>query len=396
MQIRFGAISCDSHAQLSRDAFTTRMSPRKWGDRIPQVKVIPWEGRLVERWVVDGKVVGPRGVSNCPAAMGDPLKKTFPQRWEEVPKIVYDPHERLRALDRDRIDGEVLFFNDPIDSATLPFQVNSDGGYELACVQAYNDALAEWRRVSERYLPIAIVPYLSDITVICKEVERAVGKGHRGVAMAAEPSMARPGLKHFNDHYWDPLWSTCQSLGVPIHWHAHANIKLLPEYLVDDLVLRRTAAFSAQPQFVPNLVLSGIAERFPRLNWVCAESGMTWLKQVLELCDHVWERYHLWTEGLITRPTEVFQRQVYAHFWYEKVEEPVGHVLGIDNILWISDYPHGTSTFPHSWTVIENTTGHMSPECRERLLYQNALRLYRIQAAVDCGMPAPAGLERVA
>ena len=111
----------------------------------------------VERWFVNGKVVGERGTVNCPTVMGDPLRKTFPQRWDEVPKIVYDPAERLKGLDSDGVDGEVLFPNDPVQSATF-FQ--GDAEFELACVQAYNDALAEWRQHSDRYIPLALIPYL--------------------------------------------------------------------------------------------------------------------------------------------------------------------------------------------------------------------------------------------
>ena len=37
MEIKFGLFSCDSHAQLDRDAWTKRLSKQKWGDRIPQI-----------------------------------------------------------------------------------------------------------------------------------------------------------------------------------------------------------------------------------------------------------------------------------------------------------------------------------------------------------------------
>ena len=84
--------------------------------------------------------------------------------------MVYDPLERLKALDRDGVDGEVLFPNDPVQSATF-FQ--GDAEFELACVQAYNDALAEWRELSDRYVPLAIIPYLSGVEASAKEVARA-------------------------------------------------------------------------------------------------------------------------------------------------------------------------------------------------------------------------------
>ena len=104
MEIKHGLISCDSHAQEHPQAWTSRMSKTKWGDRIPHItettdpsaRVAPTDGP-VERWAIDGRYTDKRGTVNCPTAMGDPLRKTFPQRWEEVPNFVYDPKARLGA-----------------------------------------------------------------------------------------------------------------------------------------------------------------------------------------------------------------------------------------------------------------------------------------------------------
>ena len=48
-----------------------------------------------------------------------------------------------------------------------------------------------------------------------------------------------------------------------------------------------------QAQFIPNLIFSGVLDRFPKLKWVCAETGVGWVNYVLEACDHEWERRHL-------------------------------------------------------------------------------------------------------
>ena len=69
MDIRFGLVSSDSHANLHKDAFVERISAGVWGDRIPHVREVEQDGKLVERWVVDGKPVSRRGVANCAAAM---------------------------------------------------------------------------------------------------------------------------------------------------------------------------------------------------------------------------------------------------------------------------------------------------------------------------------------
>jgi predicted TIM-barrel fold metal-dependent hydrolase len=192
MKVKFGLFSCDSHAQLDRDAWTERMSKAQWGDRIPHVVQVTEAGsdQPVDHWMINGKI-NHGWVCNCPAAMeGGVERGYYPRNWGEVPDIVYDPTARLKALDYDRVDGEVLFPNTPVQNFAF---LQSDAAFELACVRAHNDALAEWREVSDRYVPVAILPYLSGIEIIVAEVEKAVKRGHRGVVMLAEPSLTKKG-----------------------------------------------------------------------------------------------------------------------------------------------------------------------------------------------------------
>ncbi len=139
-----------------------------------------------------------------------------------------------------------------------------------------------------------------------------------------------------------------------------------------------SGSFSVQAQFIPNLIFSGVLDRYPRLNWVCAETGLGWVNYILEGCDHEWERRHLWTEGIGTRPSELFRRQVYVDFWYEAVGVQQRHHVGIDNIMWESDFPHSTSTFPDSWAFVERTLQGVPQGERDQMLYGNALRLYKL------------------
>jgi len=312
--------------------------------------------------------------------MADPMRKYFPQHWDEVPSYVYNPADRLGALDKDGVDGEILFPNDPVQSGTF-FQGNAE--FELDCVRAYNDALAEWREVSKRYVPLAIIPYMSGIDVTVAEVQRAVQKGHRGIVMLVEPSQNLEGLKHFNDPYWDPLWAVCQDLDVPIHWHASGGLRLsMPRWSGysrnQEQAVGPSGGFSVQAQFIPNLIFSGVLDRYPRLKWVCAETGLGWVNYILDGCDHEWQRRHLWTEGILTRPSELFRRQIYVDFWYEEAGIRQRHHIGIENIMWESDYPHSTSTYPESWAFVNRTLAGVPEEEKKLLLYGNAMRVYHL------------------
>jgi predicted TIM-barrel fold metal-dependent hydrolase len=387
MKIKFGLISCDSHGQLGRDAFTSRMSQAKWGDRIPQVVEITTErGEVVDRWSVNGKVQGTGpfggGVVNCPAAMGDPSRRTHPKRWEEVPKKVYDPIERLGALDEDGVDAEVLYPNNPLSNFSFP----GEPEYELACVQAYNDAITEYRRASDRYVPIAIIPYRSPVETIVAEVTVAATKGAGGIVLLAEPSLNIPGVPPTNDPFWEPLWAACQELDLPISWHGSAglagqlSVPAWDGYTRAQAHTTSTSRLCTTPcQLIPNLLLSGRLERYPRLKWVFAETGMGWINYVLESCDHEWERRQLWKEGLETRPSELFRRQIYVDFWFERAGIEVRRYIGLDNIMWESDYPHVTSTYPESWDWVERVLPGVSEDERRKMLYGNAMRLYKLE-----------------
>jgi len=379
MDIKFGLISSDSHGQLDKDAYTARMSAQKWGDKIPHVVEVKEEkfSYPVERWMVNGEIQG-GNVCNCPTAMKD--RGYYPQRWEEVPREVYDPAQRLLALDRDRVDAEVLFPNGP--GGTFFYD---DAVFELDCVRAYNDAMAEFRRVSERFIPLAAVPYMSPIETIVEEIERAVKAGHLGINMLADPSTAVKGLKNLGDAFWHPLWNRCQEMGVGVHLHASAGLagKLsLPQWKGytrrQSHCVSTLRNFCTATQIVPYLIFSGMLEKFPRLNWVFAETGLGWVSSVLEACEHEWKKNRLWTEGITVRPSELFRRQIYVDFWFETVGIEMRDYIGIDRILWESDFPHITSTYPHSWDAVEHSLKGVSPVDREKVLFRNAARLYRL------------------
>ena len=380
MEIRYGLISADSHVVTDKNAFVERMSKTKWGERIPQIVEVQSKGQTVHRWAVNGKPLGGRGVCNCPAVMGDPLRNSYPQRWEDVPAKVYVPGERLRALDADGIDAEVLFPNDPSS-----FHQYNDREFELACVQAYNDSMAEWHKTSDRFIPLAMVPLLNGMARTVAEVERAASMGHRGIVMFALPGLMVKELPHVSDPFWYPLWEACQELHMPVHLHASAGLArkiTFPEwdgytpYQQHAAFTVPTAAWPAQ--IIPNIIFSGIAYRFPRLKWVFAETGIGAVSCAQTACDHEWESRQLWRHGLDRRPSELIRQQVYVNFWYEQAGIELRGQVGVDNIMWESDYPHIASTYPDSWKFVERSLPNVSGDERRKMLYLNAQSLYRL------------------
>ncbi len=381
MEIKHGVISADSHALLAPDSMTSRMSAKKWGDKIPQVVETKEEdGRIVERWSVYG---GPgRGnVANCPAVMGEPFPR-FADRWEEVPEIAYVPTERLKALDIDGVDAEVLFPNAPFTN----LYAYEDADFELDATRAYNDALAEWSQESDRYVPLAGVAFLGGPEAAAIEAERAASIGHRGINLMGEFPSSVP---HIGDPAWNPLWDTCQSLGIPVHFHGSSGVKAGARAKAWNGYSERQAhsAFTScsavtPAQIVPHLIFSGITDRFPNLKVVFAEAGMGGVNYMISAMDHEWETRRLWTEGIASRPSDTIRRQMFVNFWFEVEGIKLRHDIGIDNIMWESDFPHVACYYPDSAVSIEKVLAGAPEDERRKMLYENAMRVYGITATV--------------
>jgi len=334
----------------------------------------------VDRWTV---YEGPpqSSVCNCPALMGEPFP-TYPDRWQDVPKAAYDPLERLNALDVDRVDAEVLFPNPPGGN----YFEFGDVEFELDVVRAYNDVLSDWGRASDRYLPLTILPYLSPPEIIAREIERATAAGHRGVNVLGQMPERLP---HLADPYWFPIWNACQELGVPIHFHGSAGVRAGSSvrrwsgYSTRQAHSAQTATSAVTPaQIIPQMIFSGVTERFPGLNCVFAEAGVGGLNYAIAACDHEWESRHLWTEGIHTRPSDVIRRQMYVNFWFEAEGIKLRHDIGVENIMWESDFPHVASFYPRSWDAVERVLKGVPETDRRKMLYENAMRVYRIDAKV--------------
>ena len=370
-------ISVDEHVQEHPEVWTKRLSPSKWRDRIPHIEK---DSEGVERWVIDGRKISLDGVADCGAVMAERSKN--PQRWSDVPASVYDPDERLRAMDAAGVDYAVLY---PTVAGVggQTFGCIQDPELELACVQAYNDwLLEEWASVSDRFIPQCITP-LYPIDAAVKEIRRSVDNGHRGVIYPSVPMELRD-VPHINDSAYDPLWAACQELAVPICFHAGASSAIqIPAY--GEYSPGLVAAFQAitrpasSVSVLVNLLISKILMRFPELKVVLAESGLGWGAYLLEYTDFQATGDQLPQHGYNLMPSEMFRRNCYLVGWYDQASLRVRNCIGTENILWSTQFPLATSTWPNTKETLTASFDRVEAKDRQKILWENAAKLYKVQ-----------------
>lgn len=375
MQLKYGLISVDDHVQEPPNLWTQRLSKTRWGERVPHLER---KADGSERWVVDNQVLLDGSAALAGALMAD--RNHEPSRWQDVPTAAYVPSERLKAMDAAGIDYSVLYPT-VAGLAGEAFGRLRDPNLELACVQAYNDWLIEeWAAASDRFVPQCIVP-IWPVEAATTEIERAVAKGHRGVVFPSLPMHLRD-VPHVSGPEYDPVWSVCEELNVPVCLHAGASPQLqyhASPHLAPALARAMDAATKpVSSVFVISLYsFSRVLLRHPKLRLVLAESALSWGMLYLEWADHQFEHDGLAREGYELKPSEMFHRQCFYTSWYDKVA-PFADYIGADHILWAANFPLATSTWPRTQETVERCLQGVSAQARAQVLWKNAASLYQL------------------
>ena len=132
-------------------------------------------------------------------------------------------------------------------------------------------------------------------------------------------------------------------------------------------------------EIVAGMIFSGILEQRPNVRFVLGEGGLGWVPYVIERLDGQHRKYYDKTKDhrLEMLPSEVFARQVYITYEDEQLGVELIPRIGVGNVMWASDYPHGDSTWPHSRRAIsESPLGSLGDEALRRIVSENAAELY--------------------
>jgi predicted TIM-barrel fold metal-dependent hydrolase len=343
MNLKYGFISVDDHVQEVPNLWVDRVE-KKFRDRAPRLTIAK-DGS--EQWLFDGQVLLDGRAARAGALMAD--RNEDPKRWADVPGPAFMPAERLKAMDAAGIDYSVLYPT-VAGLAGETFGRLEDSELEIACVRAYNDWLIDkWASASDRFIPQCIVP-IWPVEAAIAEAKRAVANGHRGVIFPSLPMHLRD-VPHVSGPEYDPFWSTCEALNVPVCLHAGASPELqspLP------------------PQMKPALAAA-----------IDAASALSWGMLYLEWADHQFEHDGLAREGYDLTPLQMFKRQCFFNSWYDQIA-PFTDYIGPDHILWSANLPLANSTWPRTQETIDHCLKGLSAAAREQVLWKNAAELYEL------------------
>jgi predicted TIM-barrel fold metal-dependent hydrolase len=338
-----------------------------WVDRIPAQylggcpRIVEVDGR--EAWLYEDELTYiPMG--SCRALPGfdeagyPPAPGTA--RYDEIRPGCYDPVERLKDMDTDRVWGQLCFPNYARFAGHRFFLNVKDKALGVACLKTYNDYLLdEWCATDRSRLYGAAILPLHDIDLAVAELKRVIHKGAKAIAFSENPTVL--GLPSVHTSHWDPLWEIASEAQLPVCTHIGSSSRLV------------TTSADAPPTVLVSLIglnsmmtcadwlLSGTLERFPNLKLILSEGGAGWIPYILERADKAFHDPRIQpnlaigqtSRGGTVPPSQLFAEHVYVCLVDEYFALRNLDSIPVDNLLFEGDFPHGDGLWPNNRKYLE-------------------------------------------
>jgi predicted TIM-barrel fold metal-dependent hydrolase len=360
---KYFMVSADCHANEPHDLWATRID-EKYRARVP--KVITDENGV--RWrVSEGH--RPDRLRTDALDGEDGLRQ----------RVGADPRERLRDMDHDGIDVEVIFPNKGLAMWATP-----DPVFAMAQCRVYNDWAHEtFGPYRDRMAPAAALA-TGDLEGSIAEVKRVATLGFRLLTLPCKPVWGGHDVDHpnYNLPMFDPLWTVIQDASLPVTFHVSTGRDPRASRGNGGAVINYVShSLSPTIEPVANLCASGVFDRFPRLRVATIEAGIGWVPWLLDAMDEAYKKHHFWVRPKLKNlPSENYRMHGFSSFQEDKAGLDLceSHRL-TGNFMWANDYPHHEGTWPHSAEAIERTMGGVSDETRARILGLNCARFLGIE-----------------
>jgi predicted TIM-barrel fold metal-dependent hydrolase len=371
---RYCLITADSHAGPSPQGYGPYLERRWQGD------YEEWLEQSAEIAKLMRKVMGDRsiGVDGDPDVVGD-------RNW--------DGARRLRETEADGVVAEVIFPNTapPFAPSMLSefgeAEIGSDPERRWAGIRAHNRWLADFCAEAPGRRAGLVQIFLPYVEQSVEEIRWARDHGLSGVLLPGAPPGS--GVEPLYAPCYEPIFAACEELGMPLNHHTGSATPDFGPYVPHSLAMFMLEVTWWTQRALWHLVFSGVFERHPDLHFVITESGVAWVPDTLAQLDKFFHRMkyndqcseHIFggptVEKLSLTPSEYFARQCHVGASFLPPNECARRrEIGVDRILWGSDYPHVEGTYPYTREHLRLTFAGVDEGEIQQMLALNAARVY--------------------
>ncbi|MGH3246675.1 MAG: amidohydrolase family protein [Trebonia sp.] len=344
---------CDNHLYETQDALTRHL-PKAYEGAVQYVQV---KGRtkIAIRGQISDYIPNPTfEVVARPGAMedyfknGNPEGKTRRQIFGEPMRSVpafREPGPRLALMDELGVQRSLMF---PTLASLVEERMRDDPELIHVVTHALNQWLhEEWSfNYSGRIFTVPVIS-LPIVEKAIEELEWVLERGARIILVRPAPVPGLRGPRSFALPEFDPFWKRVEEAGVLVAMHSSDSgyARYAQEWegsrnehlpFVTN-VFRMVSSWRPVTDAVASWVCHGALFRFPRLKLAVIENGSSWLVPLLNDLADVYKKA---PDGFLGDPVEEVKNRVHiSPFWEDDLAE-LSSIVGVDRVLFGSDYPH--------------------------------------------------------
>ena len=378
---KYKVISGDGHVETPPESWVKYM-PEEHRDRAPRLIKLPKGG---EAWLIEGQPLIPNGQNITGRGPVKVSGGTYYKPDGSAAEGAGDARQRLREQDIDGIDAEVLF---PPIFASRAIENITDKDVYRALIRAYNTFLArDYCAVApDRLIGNGVIPS-TGIDDAIAELEFLKREGIRSISLHNFPNGT--GFAAPED---DAFWKRTLELGIKLSPHfgfgqmAPGMNQVGLGTTGDSFAGTLTQRVSGQPPMytMSQLIVAGVFDRFPKLEFYFAEVNASWLPWALFVFDDNYEIFRgAFNRKLNRKPSEY----VLDHFWFGIIRDPKAIAMRdhvpFDRLMFGTDFPHSVGTFPNSRKFLDDAFTGVDEKYFRKMLLENPARYFGLDLNKD-------------
>ena len=307
----------------------------------------------------------------------------------------FDSAKRLQEQEEDGVIAAVLFpntqppFSPPAATSFEAPPYSDNFEHRWAGLRAHNRWLADFVSEAPERRAGIIQIFLGDVEGSVKEIEWAAEQGLRGGILVPGAPPDSPFEPLYSAAY-EPIWAAAAAHDMPLNHHAGGATPSFGNHFPASLAMFMLEVQWWTQRALWHLMFSGVFERHPELPYVITETGTAWVPDTLGKLDSFYHRMKYSKYGsesifggqavaqMSLTPSEYFERQCYiGASFLRPAEADAVRELGVDRVMWGSDYPHIEGSYPHTHEHLRLTFSQMTREETTTMLTDNAAKIYK-------------------
>lgn len=389
----FPVFDADNHLYETRDAFT-RFLPEAYQAAIQYVEV---RGRtkIAIRGTLSDYIPNPTfDVVARPGAqeeyfrVGNPAGKSYREIIGEPIRAIpafREPAPRIELMNELGVDRSLMF---PTLASLLEERMRDDPELTHVVIHSLNQWMdEEWSfNYQDRIFTVPVIT-LPIVEKAIEELEWVIERGAKAILIRPAPVPGFRGSRSFGLPEFDPFWKAVVDADILVTMHSSDSgytryqsdwtgpAEMLP--FKPDPFRMITMGHRPVEDSMAALVCGGVLSRFPNVRIAVIESGGDWVAPLLE---HFEDTYRKMPHGFEEDPVAAFKRNVSISPFHEDNLERLISTIGVDHVLFGSDYPHPEG-LAEPCSYVDHLPAGLAAQDVEAIMGGNLSRLMRVPVA---------------